>query len=168
MMNCTFKVIGRLVSRRKEEAGSAIVELALSTPLFALVLLGAAEFARVTYAAIEVTNAARAGAQYAAMLGGATGDTGGIQNAAQADAVELGSTVTTSVAADTCVCSGAESTTVSCTSTCPTGQHIMETVTIQANATYYPLFSYKGIMPGVDMSGPFTLHGSAKQLVLPQ
>lgn len=163
-----LKLFGRALQQREDEAGSALVELALSTPLFLLVLLGAAELARVTYAAIEVTNAARAGTQYAAMLGGATADTGGIQNAAQNDSYNLGSSVTTSVYSDTCVCSGAESTTVQCTSSCPSGQHIMETVMIKATATYSPLISYRGLMAGVKDDGPFTLNAYAQQTVLPR
>lgn len=169
MINRTMRFFGRAVAEREGETGSALVELALSIPLFMLVLLGAAEFARVTYAAIEVTNAARAGAQYAATLGGATGDTTGIQNAAQNDAYDLGTSVTTSVYADTCVCSGAESTTVACTSTCPSGQHILETVTIKATATYDPLITPSGWFPNlVGSYGPFNLSAYAQQMVLPQ
>ena len=46
------------------EAGAAIIELAVSLLMLVLLLLGTVDFARVFYADIELTNAARAGAQY--------------------------------------------------------------------------------------------------------
>jgi Flp pilus assembly protein TadG len=155
--------------RGQEESGSALVELALSVPLLSMILLGAGEFARVSYAAIEVTNAARAAAQYAATNGGATSDTGGMQTAAQNDAYNLGTTVTASVDSDTCVCSNAESTTVTCgTATCSSG-HLLETIGIKTTATFNPLMSYGApIWQITGITGPFQLHGYSKQMVLPQ
>jgi Flp pilus assembly protein TadG len=44
-----------------EDAGQALLELALTVPLLVLILLGAAEFSRLAYAAVEVANAAKAG-----------------------------------------------------------------------------------------------------------
>ena len=52
--------------RWASESGSALVELALTLPLLALLMVGAVDFARVFYTAMELTNAARAGAQYGA------------------------------------------------------------------------------------------------------
>lgn len=119
--------------RLRGDAGQALVETAVSVPLLLLILVGATEFARATYAAIEVSNSARAAAQYAAMNGGAAADATGVQNAAQVDSPNLVSAVTANVVGDTCVCSGAETTTVSCDPTsgpsCTTG-HVMETVTV--------------------------------------
>jgi Flp pilus assembly protein TadG len=149
-----------------------MVELALSVPLLLIVLLGAVEFARVTYVGIQVSNAARAAAQYAATNGGATTDSGGIQTAAQND-TNLGSAVTATVTSDTCVCSGDETTAVTCNPSnsnpvCPTGQHLMETVEISTTATYDPLMNYGGMFNMTGLTGPYTLHGYAKQMVLPQ
>ena len=42
------------------EAGSALVELALMMPIMMFLLVAVLEFARVAYAAIEVSNAAKA------------------------------------------------------------------------------------------------------------
>src|SRR3954453_1086869 len=50
----------------RSERGAALVELALSTPLLVVMIVGAVDFARAFYTAMELTNAARAGAQYAA------------------------------------------------------------------------------------------------------
>ncbi len=45
------------------QSGQALIELAVSMPLFLLLLLGAAEFGRIAYMAIELTDAAKAAAQ---------------------------------------------------------------------------------------------------------
>lgn len=50
---------GLMKGRQGNEAGQALVELALAVPLLFMLLIGAVEFARVVYAAIEVSNAAR-------------------------------------------------------------------------------------------------------------
>ena len=52
-------------NEQSSEEGSALVELALSLPVLLIMLLGAAEFARLAYASIEVVNAAHAAAIYA-------------------------------------------------------------------------------------------------------
>lgn len=50
----------------RDQRGAAAAELALFLPLLVLVLLGAIDFGRFAYAAITVSNAARAGAAYCA------------------------------------------------------------------------------------------------------
>ena len=51
---------------RPGESGGALVETALTMPLLVILVLGAVELARVAYAAIEVSNAARAAVSYGA------------------------------------------------------------------------------------------------------
>jgi Flp pilus assembly protein TadG len=51
--------------RRRDEAGQAIVELALVLILLLLLLVGAADVGRAFHAYIIITNAAREGARYA-------------------------------------------------------------------------------------------------------
>lgn len=53
-----------LKHRMKNESGSALVELALTLPLLVAIVVGAVELGRVAYFAIELTNAARAGAAF--------------------------------------------------------------------------------------------------------
>jgi Flp pilus assembly protein TadG len=130
-------------------------------PLLLIILLGAVEFARFAYVAIEVSNSAKAAAQYAAMNGGASSDSSGVTTAAQNDSANLlAPQVTATVVSSTCACSSAESTTVTCTSTCASGR-IFQTVTVQTSATYTPLVTLPGFTSGI------TLNGKAKQLVLP-
>ncbi len=58
--------ISRLFGRTRTEKGQALVELALTFPILVMLFVGAAEFARVVYASIEVSNAAMAGVSYGA------------------------------------------------------------------------------------------------------
>jgi Flp pilus assembly protein TadG len=91
-------------SARREEAQS-LVELALVLPLFLLILLGSAEFARFAWAAVLTSNAARAGASWGAQGPANAGDaTGGIEAAAAADSVNL-TGLTTAPPTISCVCS---------------------------------------------------------------
>lgn len=152
-------------TRNKGEAGQALVETAVTVPLLLLILVAAVEFARATYAAIEVSNSARAAAQYAAMNGGETADQPGIQNAAQIDSPNLVTGVTATITSDTCVCSNKETTVTSnCHTnppTCTAGGHIMETVTVTTQATFTPLMSWGGVIPS-----SLTLNGFDQEMVL--
>lgn len=75
----------------KNENGQALVEAALSLPFIVVMLLGMTEIGKMVYCAIEVTNSARAAAQYATMNGGAFStnssgmDVTGMLTAAQSD-----------------------------------------------------------------------------------
>lgn len=91
-------------SARREDAQS-LVELALLMPLFILLLLGSAEFARFAWASVLTSNAARAGASWGAHSPANAGDgTGGIEAAAAADSVNL-TGLTTAPPTVSCVCS---------------------------------------------------------------
>src|SRR3954471_24254445 len=111
----------KIVKAIRGDGGQALVETAMTLPVLALMLLGAFEFSRVAYAAIEVTNAARAAAQYGAMNGGGFLDTSGMLAAANADAGNLsGLSWVSGYPSVACSCSGTG--TASCASgTNPSG-----------------------------------------------
>jgi Flp pilus assembly protein TadG len=111
----TWKAFG---SAWREEAQS-LIELALLMPLFILLLLGSAEFARFAWASVLTSNAARAGASWGAQNPANAGDaTGGIEAAAAADSINL--TGLTTTPGLTCVCSsGAAITRCIATATAP-------------------------------------------------
>jgi Flp pilus assembly protein TadG len=78
----------RPVARRR--SGTAVVELALLLPLLVFLFLVAADFARIFYFSLTLTNCARAGALYAsdpATMGESPFST--VQAAALADATNL-------------------------------------------------------------------------------
>jgi Flp pilus assembly protein TadG len=158
-VNCEKQsLIVRLCSRIRGDKGSALVELALTVPLVTLLLVGAAEFAQVEYASIEVADAALAGVQYGALDPINAGDTTGISTAAQDDAPNI--TLGTTTATQTCVCSNANGTTVTCGATdCPSGTS--ETIlTVSTQATITPLVE----LPGLPTT--YAVHGQAAQKVL--
>lgn len=85
-----------------------MLELAIALPLLAFLLLGAIEFGRLYYLAIEVSDAATAGAKYGITN---AADKAGIVVAAQHDAPDIGTNLNVSSTAgfDVAPCSGAAS-----------------------------------------------------------
>jgi Flp pilus assembly protein TadG len=140
------------------EDGQALVELALTAPLLFFILFGAVEFARFSYAGVEVSNAARAAVQYAAMNGGYTSDTVGMLNAAQADSFDMGQTVAITVDPPANSCS--DGSTYSASTGCASPAHVMTVLTVHTSTDFYPLVSWKGLPTHL------TLQGYAKQQVL--
>jgi Flp pilus assembly protein TadG len=141
----------------RRDAGSSLVEAAVVMPFLAMVLLGVIELGWGIYAAIEASNAAKAGVQYGAQNASTVYDTTGITTAATNDAYNLtGLDVT--VPAPTCVCS--DGTTSTCQNTdCP-NSHIVMTRTVQTQATVTPPVH----LPGLPAT--FTFNGKAMQKVL--
>lgn len=141
----------RVTGAHDGEAGQALVETALVFPLLIIILVGGAEMARVAYAAIEVANAAHAGAQYGAQNGNAAGDTTGISMAAGNDAANLTGMTTTS--SYTCICSDGSAST--CQATDCTNSQIEQILTVNTTVTYDPVIH----LPGLPTS--YTLKGQA-------
>lgn len=128
-----WKAIG---SARREDAQS-LIELALVLPLFLLILLGSAEFARFAWAAVLTSNAARAGAAFAAESPANSVKTAAIQAAAAADSVNL-TGLTTAPPSISCICSNGAAIT-SCITTaltdCPAPATITDFVTVNTTST---------------------------------
>ena len=170
MIKASLRCCGEWLNRGSQnQAGTALIESALSLPLFCLMLLGAAEFARLAYAAIEVANAARAGADYGGSSHGAASDwtqsgstySGGVVAAATNDAANLTGVTVTNISLS-CSCSNSSYTPSSCSdnTTCQNNNTAMvETITVNTQATYDPLIHY----PGGPLS--LTLKGEASETV---
>src|SRR5579875_2916654 len=84
-------LIQQLVHRRsllllRSHDGSSLVELALLTPVLVLLLVGSFDLGRACYAAIEVSAAANAGAEYGVQH---PTDTAGMQEAAALNGANL-------------------------------------------------------------------------------
>ncbi len=138
------------------EQGGALIEAAITLPILFLLLLGATQFAMVEYQAIEVANAANAGAQYGTSSPVAAADTAGIRLAATSDAANIA--MSTPQVSISCICSnGATST---CANTDCSSSHIEQILTVQTQATYTPPFRW----PGLPTS--FTLNGVAVRKVM--
>lgn len=164
----------RLHKALRKETGTALIETALTVPLLFLMLLGAAEFAQVAFAGIEVSNAARAAADYGGSSHGAASDwaltgstySGGVVAAATNDAANLSGVSVTGITLS-CSCSPSSSVSSptqpsSCTdnTTCSSQKvSMVETITVNTQATYSPMIHY----PGGPLS--ITLYGQASQTV---
>jgi Flp pilus assembly protein TadG len=131
---------------RCEEDGGAIVEFALTMPFLILLLLGAVELSRVAFAAIQITNASRAAAQYGAQNTNSAADSTGMATAATNEATGL-TGVSTVVSVSGICSSGAVCTGVNngsgptCVNTdCQTnaGDHIETVLTVTSSVSFSP------------------------------
>ena len=162
------------------QAGQALIEMALILPLLAFITMGAIEFGQVLYAAIEVSNAAKAAVEYAAMNGGNYYDTTGITAAANADAYDVTNssgffntaiTIPSGYPSISCSCTGGETCTVNTAPAPPSGctTHMIVTVTVHTQATVTPMI-HIGRIPMINVNAfptTMTLTGSAQAQVIP-
>jgi hypothetical protein len=155
MMSLFNRRRGKGFSRpARSEAGASLAEVAVLTPVLLLVLFGTTDLGRWAFMAIEVSSAARAGAQYGGQNRGTALDTSGIQTAAQNDVPDIPGLVTTPTIA--CACSSALGTPVSCSlSSCTGTSQLIPILTVQTSITYTPWILY-----GVFTSA-VTIHGQA-------
>lgn len=133
-----------------DDTGQALIELAWVTPIFLILVLGAAEFGRLTYIGIEVSNAARAGVQYGAQSHATASDTTGMQTAATNDGTTDVSNMT-AIASHSCKCSDGSSST--CLPTDCSASRIIEYVTVNTSASVSPLFTYPGLPGTLTLTG---------------
>ena len=77
------------MKNRKRSVGVTTVELAIVVPLLMLMMVGAADFARLFYHAITVDNASEAGSLYGAQNGVVSAHYDGIAQVAKDDATDL-------------------------------------------------------------------------------
>jgi Flp pilus assembly protein TadG len=141
----------------RDTVGGAILELALLVPAFSTMVLGAAEFARLAYASIEVTNAARAGVAYGSQSSATASDLTGMQTAATNDGGDVASL--SAVATEFWSCSTAPATQFTSPPTC-TGARVLNYVQVRTTATVNPIIHLLGLPT------TFTLHGLAIMRVL--
>ena len=134
----------------KSERGAQLVEMAILTPFLVLVMLGATDFARISYHAITLSNAARAGAQYATQNAAAAANAAAIKAATEFEAQDIGViTVTSSLF---CRCPGS-AVVVSCTVGACAGGAAKELYTsVTASQIFRTLAPYPGVPSSIDLS----------------
>lgn len=84
--------------RTRGERGQSLAELAVLLPILLIIALGAVDFGRAYFASQAVDNAARTGAQYAAVSTANAGNLNGIQTAVAQESGGLASTPTVTAA----------------------------------------------------------------------
>jgi Flp pilus assembly protein TadG len=126
-------------SFRHSESGQALVEVALITPVFLLVLAGAIDFGQYAYDGILVGNAAQAAVQYGAHNNDTSVNVANIRSAATTEA--QGITLLTPTVSTICACAdtGAATTAVSCfvTPACTGTTHRIQFVQVTTSANYF-------------------------------
>jgi Flp pilus assembly protein TadG len=143
----------------EEEKGQSMIELAVTLPLLLLLLVGAVEFGRLAYAAIEVANAARAGVAYGAQSPATAADITGMETAATNDGADImGWKVTglSATAAENCSCAnGASGVTCANAASKCAGSRTLVSVQVNTTANIDPMFHVPG------MPSTYTLKGQA-------
>ena len=133
----------------RRQRGSAMMELAVILPLLLVTTIGLVDFGRAAFEAIEVENAAHAGASYGARSKGLAADVTGIESAAIAD---MGDEVDASkVAIESerfCECDNGSS--IDCDNTCSGVQPLMY-VRVEVEKKFTTLLTYPGIPDGIDL-----------------
>lgn len=148
------------------DSGQALIETALTLPLLLLMLLGAFEFGRCVYASIEITNAAKAAAQYGAQNSTTAADINGMKLVAMQDAPDLSLTAASTTIDNTnceCIVNGVAGTASAamCATTAICLGYVVQVLKITTTTTYQPVLFHKG-----GFSSSFTLQGHAVQEVL--
>lgn len=161
----------------RDNRGSALLELALTAPLFVSMMMGGVELGRLAYFAIEVENSARAGASYGSVNYGNAFSSAGqadTEQAAKNDAPDI-SGLTVNTPLTYCVCEtitgGTPSfssvqacnsaTITSCKGESSTTQYyVIDYVKVDTQSTIDPLIH----LPGLPKT--YTLVGSSRLRVL--
>jgi Flp pilus assembly protein TadG len=168
-----------MMFRFRDSCGAALVELAVTTPLFFLLIVGSLELGRIAYFAVVVQNAARAGASYGSVNVSNANQTSSVQQAAKNDAPDVSDLIVVSPGTR-CVCETINTTTnvpsfspsndtTSCTDATITSctadsassvQKVVEYVTVHTSANIDPLI----YLPGLPKS--YTLYGYSALRIL--
>ena len=157
----------RKKAHKDGQRGAVLVELGFLLPIFCILLLAVFDAGRAYYYALEVSNGARAGAQYGYQSSGTMQDTTGIQNATKNDAFDVGTTSGGSCSSSACwssgypkstwgcMCSDGTSKSTSCASppTCSSGTRQVNYVDVQTQASYSTLIPWPGIPSSITLSG---------------
>ena len=140
------------------EKGQALVELAvLLMPVLLLLTVGIIDYGQVAYYSIEVSDAARAGAQYGSQSLADAANTADIRTAAQQSAQDIGAgQLNVNVPPPSCVCPGSGQVTgVDCTG--PLGCYPLVYLTVTTAYTLSTPISFPGIPATFNLTGTSTL-----------
>lgn len=138
----------RLLCWLKRDDGSGILETAILLPVLILMLIGAVDFGRAFYLAIEVGSAAHAGALYGSQY---PTDTAGMKTAATLDAADVSGLTPTATYG--CECADGSGAVASCTTAPSCTYNVVYYVQVNTTATYTSILNYPGIPASWTFSG---------------
>ncbi len=143
------RAIAQMTRLRRNESGQSMVEVALGVSLCTVLMLGAAEFGRLTYAGIEIADAARSGVEYGSQSHATAVDLANMQIAASNSAPNVSNISTT--ASHFCKC--ADGTSSTCATTDCSGSRIIEYVQVNTSASVDPLIYVPGLPHSYSIKG---------------
>jgi Flp pilus assembly protein TadG len=158
-----------MIARFRSQRGVSTLEMAFMLPFMLLLLIGVIDLAQMFRLAIEVSNAARAGAQYGYQNSATQLDTPGMIAAAEDDAPDI-ATWGNNTSSSGCMCSdgadqnqtassgsGSISMCSLAASTCTAkGTQLINYIEVQTQATYTPLFPWPGVPSSITLNGKAT------------
>lgn len=130
-------------------SGQSLVETALAVSLCGFLMVGAAEFGRLAYAGIEISDSARAGVEYGSQSRATALDLTNMKVAASASAPNI-SNLTLS-ASSFCKC--ADGTSSTCVTTDCLGSRIITYVQVNTSGSINPLIYFPGLPKTYSLSG---------------
>jgi Flp pilus assembly protein TadG len=139
-----LRVARRLTTRH----GQFAVELALLSPILALMLLGTSDLCRIFYLSNVLSNAARAGVQYGAQSATTAADLTGMKNAALNDAA--GVSGVNAVASEYCQCPNGAPFSCSQSNSCSDKLVYVE---VDTSGTFTTIVNYPGLPHTVALTG---------------
>jgi Flp pilus assembly protein TadG len=133
----------------RSESGQSLVETAMAVSLCGVLMLGAAEFGRLAYAGIEISDAARVGVEYGSQSHGTANDTANMQTAAGQDAPDVSNLKLT--ATHFCQCADGTASAACATTDC--GGRPLLYVQVVTSASVDPLIYVPGLPKSYALSG---------------
>ncbi|HMB77738.1 MAG TPA: TadE/TadG family type IV pilus assembly protein [Kiloniellaceae bacterium] len=130
--------------------GTVSIELALVTIVLAMVCMGTYDFARYGIESLRVSQAARAGLQYALQDPDNAGNASAIEQAVRNDAQDTSNQLTITVGSPFCGCPGQVS--AACGTTCSDGAHALEYVQLTVQSSIDTMFDLPGIPSSIAIS----------------
>ena len=151
MQQSPRKMTSSLNSLIRESRGNVVIELAFLAPFLVLLVTGGFDFGRLAIEQSGVTQAARAGAQFAVLDQANATDTEGIIQAARNEAEDISNSLDIT-ARNFCRCPGSLDE-VSCSDNCPDGQYAPLYIEVSVtNNDFDFLMEYPGVQ------NPWTLN----------
>jgi Flp pilus assembly protein TadG len=140
------------------------VEVAVTLPLLLLLVMGGVEFACLGYAAIEVSNSAKAAVQYGAQEVAFTTDKPGMQIAVNNEVTNVPGLAGATLQTPTTTLACADGTAYS-VSNC-SGSTVIRTLVVTTTGTFTPWAIVNPFLKVTNLPTSFTLTGYATQVVV--
>jgi hypothetical protein len=144
---------GKIVNHSRRlfrcNSGQSLVETALAVSLCGFLMVGAAEFGRLAYAGIEISDSARAGVEYGSQSRATALDLTNMKAAASLSAPDVSNL--TLAASSYCKC--ADGTSSTCATTDCAGTRIITYVQVTTSGSINPLIYVPGLPKTYSLSG---------------